>query len=740
MSEGKKQNRQTKKQIAIAAVVASVKKQRPLLLMIFVKLMKVLRTLVRLLLLFIFALAVAILIAVSRIDPNQYKAGIEDAISRFTGREVEISGDIEWRIFSLSPGFNVGRIAIRNAPWGEAPYMFTVENAEVVVSLRDLIMERRAAIETLRLQNPTIHLETSVTGERNWVFVNGGGGGIGVANMETIEVRDANAQFFDARSGNRQELTLQHLLINSAAQDYMNLSLSLLYNYVEYKFDGVGRYSDDDFLVNGVLRFNNAVADIVGRTRMSVSLGQRVFSAQVVLAAPSLSGALLGIFEWERMGEPVRVDADVVFSDRFISLPRVEFTYSNFEFSGDAEISFRRDRPDVRANLRSPLMDIPTIFFPAWEEAYRYRIATNTRRAPREGRVRPEDPRAFRNIPLPVAKLDLANLNLELRFDSIRAMPDMDIYNIHARAILVDGRGVVAPLSFEMAGGRAHGYAIFSNAGDTFNAEVAVVADNAEIGRIIDMTGHTGVFEGGRAKADAKLFSHGRNLEEFMGNLNGHVKAYTTSRMTGHRIERMLGAEDLFSTIVRTFVGRQRADRESRISCVVMNVQIRDGVVVSNRGVAVETDAANFVIDGSIDFSTEAMDVAIINSVREGMRIGNPLTDLIRIEGTMARPNVVLSGDGVMTNITRTALATTLIGVATGGVGLAVVGLGYMTQLWLSNIAQDDNPCLTAFEGSAEARPDEFFLENRELRAGVRGRIDAKRGDLEQVVRDRRRN
>jgi|GEM_PF-2631454 len=710
-------------------------KKRFHFLRILVRATRIIGTALRFLFLFVAALAVAVLIAVSQIDPNQYRGEIEETISNITRREVEISGNIEWRVFSLEPGFKVGSISVKNPAWAEEPYIFSSSNAEAIVSLRKLIMEQRIAIETLRLNNSIIRLEISKSGKKNWLPDSEGassGGDIGMAGIENVEIRNADAKFFDARDGESREVQVKRLSVRAPSVERMKFGFSAVYEGVAYGFDGTGQLIDGEFLVNGQGRLNNALIGVMARAKTGEN-DKRVFSAKLDFFAPSLSGALAGFADWDNLSGPIAASADAVFSDGFVSIPRLQLSYSNLDISADADVNLKGRRPDIRANLSAPLLDIPTVFYPGWEAAYRERVKKGIE-APSDGRPRPVHPKAFRDVELPVEELMQANLNIHAYVDKLKAMPDMELSNVSARIMLVDGHGAVAPVSFEMAGGGGEVSIIADNSNSTFNADVSIKADDVEVGSVVDSTGHAGVFKNGRAQADIKLFSHGRNLEEFMAGLNGYAKVYTTSRMTGYRIERVFMAEDLFSSVVRTLTGRRGADKESRISCAVVNLRIQDGVARSNRGVAIETDAANVVIDGSVDFAKETMDVSIITLVKEGMKISNSLTDLIRIEGAMARPKIILAGEGLVTNLTRTALATALVGMMTGGISIVVAGIGYVTQIWLSNITQDESPCVTAFEGSANPRPEEAFTEQIQLRSDMDLRIGEKTDELDQIT------
>ena len=236
------------------------------------------------------------------------------------------------------------------------------------------------------------------------------------------------------------------------------------------------------------------------------------------------------------------------------------------------------------------------------------------------------------------------------------------------------------------------------------------------VGKIIDSTGYKKFFTGGNTNIDAILKGSGPNLAIFMQNLNGYIKAYTTDEMVGYKVENMLMANDLISSIFKfigndiigTITQKDKKKEQSKIQCMVLNLNIENGKTISNRGIAMQTSTANIIIDGSADFGTEQLDISIITVVKEGFRVSNTLTEMIKIKGAMAEPNIIISKDGVINNVAKTAFTTALLGTLTGGVTLITTGLGLITKSWLNNIQADERPCLTAFEGKASKYPEDF--------------------------------
>ena len=675
----------------------------------------------------ILAAVSALAIAIASIDPNEYKGDIIAAIERATGREVAIDGALSWRVLSLSPGVSIENFSIKNASWGEAENLLFAKEMVASVSLRDLIMDRRVSIDTVRIMEPEVNLEVSRRGRKNWVptkprekQAEPGSVKVGV---EALDIKRARIRFKNNMAGTKMEFALHDLKMRAAEGRPVRVLMEAESWGVRHTSDFRFTFEGEDMPFEGKAAFNNATIAASGIIK-GYERDDRGVEAKIRLATPNIGKALAGIAEFDS-DRPFALEAEGKMSNMLLSVPMFEAKLHTFSLHGSIEADFKGAKPNVVAHLYSPLFDIPDVFFPAYQERYRkWRATGEDAPSDKDRTPLPSDFKAFSDIPLPVAEFNLLNAKVELKIDKLKAMPEMEIDDISASLIVSNGRAVAAPLTARMAGGTVEVQAAANNAGGTFNFEAKARVDGVNVGKIIDSTGYAGVFEGGTARGEAVAKSSGNDLATFMANLDGNVKAWTTSKARGYRIEKLFMAEDVFLSVLRVVVGRSGSASESDIACVVANVGVKKGVATSNRGLAIQTKAANIVIDGKVDFMRETMDVSIISMVKESIAkdmiaISSGLTDLVKIEGEMSRPRITLSSRGAAGSIAKTALATALLGVATGGVSIAVAGAGFLTQSVLSNMEKDSEPCITALEGTASPRVEEDFIDRIMLKESV---------------------
>src|SRR5689334_15002460 len=113
-------------------------------------------------------LAVATLgIAVTFLDPNDYKPQIVAAVQQATGRTLSLGGPL--RISrSLWPTIEVTDVTLANLPGGTRPDLARAERIEAQLSLPALL-HRRIEVSKLTLEGPNILFEF-VGGKPNWVL------------------------------------------------------------------------------------------------------------------------------------------------------------------------------------------------------------------------------------------------------------------------------------------------------------------------------------------------------------------------------------------------------------------------------------------------------------------------------------------------------------------------------------------------------------------------------------------
>ncbi|MBV8615525.1 MAG: AsmA family protein [Acetobacteraceae bacterium] len=172
---------------------------------------------------------------VARLDPNDYKPRIAQAVRAATGRDLALNGPIS---LSWSPlGITLRDVALANPPGFSAPWMATVRQVTLRLDLGSLL-RRRIVVRQLDINRPAVALERNAAGVPNWVFAPtpeaaqaspppeaGAGapeprpdGGIRAAVLDA-RVSDGALTYRDARGGPAYSLAIPTLTVSAASPD-----------------------------------------------------------------------------------------------------------------------------------------------------------------------------------------------------------------------------------------------------------------------------------------------------------------------------------------------------------------------------------------------------------------------------------------------------------------------------------------------------------------------------------------
>ena len=160
--------------------------------------------------------------------------------------------------------------------------------------------------------------------------------------------------------------------------------------------------------------------------------------------------------------------------------------------------------------------------------------------------------------------------------------------------------------------------------------------------------------------------------------------------------------QDLFSS--------EKKYNQMKVSCVAVNAVLRDGVLETQNGVAVETNAINVRLAGALDLGDEEIKMSLTTVPVRGLKLsltGNVVNSM-ELTGSLAEPGVKISGAAVAGKVASATGLGLLLAPFTGGIGLvAGTGLGLVAGDLLENWLADDKPCETALERGAVLYPDD---------------------------------
>jgi hypothetical protein len=159
------------------------------------------------------------------------------------------------------------------------------------------------------------------------------------------------------------------------------------------------------------------------------------------------------------------------------------------------------------------------------------------------------------------------------------------------------------------------------------------------------------------------------------------------------------------------------------IKGAVVNVKLRNGLIETQNGVAVESHVMNLRLVGTLDLGKETINLSLATVPVRGIKLslsGN-LVNALQITGNLAEPDIKISGQAIAGKVGSAVGLGLLLAPLTGGLSIAagaVAGLiaGDLLESWLA----DEHPTKTAKKQGAHVKrgdPDWFKQPIRVLSA-----------------------
>ena len=194
---------------------------------------------------------------------------------------------------------------------------------------------------------------------------------------------------------------------------------------------------------------------------------------------------------------------------------------------------------------------------------------------------------------------------------------------------------------------------------------------------------------------DIKLESTGSDLRSLLGNANGVF--YLHSRggrfASNQSMRRIYG--DMLDEMLTTINPFRTTDPYTTLSCIVLPLEVVNGVVSGAPSTLISTDKVNMALTSVIDLKSEGLELNIRTVPRKGIGIsaGELLNPYIKIIGTLAAPRMAVDEKGVL---------------LTGGAAVATGGLTLLATAVWDRLRRSQDRCAKISEQAVEMLGDRF--------------------------------
>lgn len=321
---------------------------------------------------------------------------------------------------------------------------------------------------------------------------------------------------------------------------------------------------------------------------------------------------------------PFSLDAALEYAANKLSLTNIQLMADETDVDGAVLVSNLDKVPQIKAQLHSRYFDFSDI------------VAE-----PEEVIALPEE-----EVEQPVVQKDfdfslMDKFNLEGRFDIENLSVDHFLKKYPSVLLAFKTDSKSARLEIQegttFADGKLIGLVTLERDGQEANITSKFIAEDVRNDSFVFLSK---VGQGGLTKMNANLTTKGQNWKQFVKNLDGHLLLISKEfEINTQKMPKKVA--DLLSMIMR------KQDRRSGyffVKNMVVNTDIKDGILYLDEKVVLETNVINFVLDGTVNFIKKQLDVGLKSSLTKG-RISDkitPLSKLIRVVGDWNNPAIEL--------------------------------------------------------------------------------------------------
>jgi uncharacterized protein involved in outer membrane biogenesis len=559
------------------------------------------------------ALAVVTLVLVFSI--GLFKGPITRAVSKATGRELVIEGDLRIVPSLIHPRLRAERVTFGNAEWGQYDYLLQADAIEATVSLAGLL-RGRLVVPEVRLEGAALALEMDGEGRKNWILRQG-------------EDEDKKESRIFVR-----QLTLDRgRLLYEDAVNEISLAADLETNAEGVAFVVEGTYqgwpataegqggqvlalrdTDEPYPLKASAKIGDTTIKLDGRITELVGLSG--FDTKIELSGRSMDDlywiigvALPSTSAYATSGRLVR-DGKLIRYENFAGKVGESDLAGTFQFDSSGA------RPMMTGDLVSKVLNLADLGSLVGTDQERERSG-----------VLPD-------MSFDPARWDSVDADVRLRSGAIKRPEQLPLEKLNVRVLMKDSVLSLEPLDLGFAGGRLAGPVRMDGNKDPMDSSITMRVDKLQLAKLFPTIKEAQASLGNLGGA-IDLKGRGNSVKDILGTSNGKIALY----VDGGRISRTLMemvALNLWQ-IARLKLSGDQSTVEIR--CAIADLDVKDGMATIN-ALIIDTGVVNIQAGGWVNLKTEEMNLKIEPKPKQASITS--LNSPLYVQGTFSKPRISL--------------------------------------------------------------------------------------------------
>lgn len=661
---------------------------------------------VRIFSLIVVGLVVALVVALSQINLDTLRGNIVSGLQNATGLPIQVDGSVSWKL-SLQPKIEFHKVHVANADWAKNKYAYSAEKIDVRLNLISLF-RNRPTIQNVKMYDVNINIEKNKNGDYS---VPGFKPKEPVAaQANTVSVQDK----YPVKNIGLGAIEIKNINANILQKKYSLSGLNVRMIQKKDKREYSGWIKIDKDVSSFILSMSEYNAERkIYPVQVAVSTGVDALIANIALEGTSKlpidfiikgdtpNADTVGKFFGIKLPHISNMHVNIAggFDRNKITLRKSSLVINDTEFVISGDYSWAKNTPVINANIYSSYLDLATLFPKMYGRHHKH---VN----------RPLN--VFKDVPLFGSVFVNKDANIRVELDTFVMYRNLSIKNLDLSLDVLDNHiRVDSELLFASGDVNFAINADVDNDGHLF-ADVGFRGKKLFVGQILNELNVNDFVSDLPVNIELYVKTNGKDLSDLMHTITGPVYLYSVGAGYAHSdlVAYMYGTDFLTSLrhSVQDLFSSEKKYNQITISCMALNAMLRDGVFETQNGFAVETNAINLRLAGSLDLGDENMKLSLTTVPVRGLKLSltGKVVNSIELTGSLAEPDIKISGASVASKVASATGLGLLLAPITGGIGLvASTGIGLVAGDLLENWLADGKPCETALRNGVELYHDD---------------------------------
>ena len=581
-------------------------------------------------------IVIAAVIFFATLDANKAKGYISAAVSKATGRQLTIGGDLQVD-FGWISRLRASQIQFENASWSKYPQMTEVGLVDVQIDVWQLLSKFRLVLPSITVSQPKVILEKNADGAANWEFQ----AAPAVTEpavpqkrtefpiIEKVVIEDGTFLFNNQQTNTQLELKLTQAEAAGFLEEPVKLKVKGTYQKLplSLSLDGGSyenlRSSKDPY----PLQINVGVGKL--KVNINGNLTEPLAMKGEDVTLDVQGDDMANLFPLIRLvfpsTPPYKLKGHLKHEGQVWSFSNFSGRVGDSDLSGTIRVDTEPKRPAMKADLISNLVDFKDLAgFIGGKPASGSDETASDEQEKQAAATKEESDRIFPDQPFDLERLKAMDADVRLRAKRILA-PNLPIDDLNAKLSLSDGVLKFNPTVFGVANGRIEIYSTFDGSKQPSKVNIDARLRQLDLKRFLksEFAQKTiGPF-GGRIV----LSGTGQSFRDLMATASGNTFVMMSGGEISELLVRLAGLN-----VARALGVLVRGDKPIPIRCALLDLQATDGQM------GVQTlvfDTANSIIsgEGKIDLRDEKLDIMLTPVPKDFSPLS--LRSYIRVNGTL---------------------------------------------------------------------------------------------------------